>query len=70
MGTPAIIDRETIMQFFQNAIVHQKIGEKGPYLNESILRSLRIVDEQDAVNSFRWYNLPEGLTGNLIERIL
>lgn len=31
---------------------------------------LRIIDEQDAVNRFTWYNLPNGLTGQLIERIL
>lgn len=31
---------------------------------------LRIMDEQDAINRFTWYNLPNGLSGNLIERIL
>lgn len=31
---------------------------------------LRILDEQDAINSFTWYNLPNGLNGRLIERIL
>lgn len=31
---------------------------------------LRIMDEQDAVNSFTWYNLPHGLNANLIERVL
>lgn len=35
-----------------------------------IKKQLRIVDEQDAVNSFTWYNLPEGLNARLIERIL
>lgn len=35
-----------------------------------ITRQLRIVDEQDAVNRFTWYNLPDGLTGDLIERII
>ena len=31
---------------------------------------LRIIDEQDAVNRFTWYNLPNGLNAQLIERIL
>lgn len=31
---------------------------------------LRIMDEQDAVNTFTWFNLPNGLNQNLIERIL
>lgn len=67
---PVIIDKETLYHFFQNALVGRKPGAKGPGLNESILRSLRIMDEQDAVNSFVWYNLPDGLSANLIERIL
>lgn len=35
-----------------------------------IKKQLRIVDEQDAVNRYVWYNLPEGLNGRLMERIL
>ena len=35
-----------------------------------IKKQLRIIDEQDAVNQFTWYNLPEGLNARLIERIL
>lgn len=35
-----------------------------------IKKQLRIVDEQDAVNMFTWYNLPPGLNARLIERIL
>lgn len=31
---------------------------------------LRIMDEQTAINRFRWYNLPNGLDSQLIERIL
>lgn len=31
---------------------------------------LRIIDEQDAINRFNWYNLPDGINGELIERIL
>lgn len=33
-------------------------------------KHLRIMDEQDAVNRFTYYNLPKGLNGQLIERIL
>lgn len=31
---------------------------------------LRILDEQNAVNRYKWYNLPSGLTGQFIERVL
>lgn len=39
-------------------------------LKESIKHQLRIVDEQTAINRFTWYNLPVGLTSELIERVL
>lgn len=45
----------------QNTVDGFKSGNK---------KLLRIVDEQDAVNSFTWYNLPNGLNQGLIERIL
>jgi hypothetical protein len=37
---------------------------------EEIKKQLRILDEQDAVNRYVWHNLPEGLNGKLMERIL
>lgn len=41
-----------------------------PMLKSEIKKDLRINDEQCALNSVKWYNLPNGLDGNLIERIL
>lgn len=35
-----------------------------------IKKQLRILDEQDAVNRYTWYNLPKGLNSRLMERIL
>lgn len=35
-----------------------------------IKKQLRILDEQDAINSGTWYNLPNGLTSRLMERVL
>lgn len=35
-----------------------------------IKKNLRIMDEQNAINRYTWYNLPKGLTSQLIERIL
>ena len=62
-------DPEIAMTFFSN-VIGKKMGNKGPALNQSILQSLIIMDEQDAINSGHWYNLPRGLSQNLIERIL
>lgn len=41
-----------------------------PGLKDNIRKQLRILDEQTAINRFTWYNLPKGLTSELIERIL
>lgn len=39
-------------------------------LKGNIRKQLRILDEQDAINRYTWYNLPSSLTGQLLERIL
>lgn len=39
-------------------------------LKENIKKTLRILDEQNAINRYKWYNLPSSLDGQLIERIL
>lgn len=35
-----------------------------------IRKQLRIMDEQTAINRYKWYNLPNGMTGQLLERLL
>ena len=47
-----------------------KANNQPVYLTDNIKKQLRIVDEQDALNRYTWYNLPYGLNANLIERIL
>lgn len=47
-----------------------KMGGSPSQLKEDIRKLLRIVDEQNAVNRYNWFNLPSGLTGEMIERIL
>lgn len=39
-------------------------------LKDTIKKTLRINDEQLAINRYTWYNLPDDLDGQLIERIL
>ena len=39
-------------------------------LKREYVKNYRIKDEQDAINTFVWYNLPQGLNQRLIERIL
>lgn len=45
-------------------------GPTKPNLSQEIKKQLRIVDEQNAIHRYVWYNLPDGLNGDLIERIL
>lgn len=47
-----------------------KFGDTSDRLPEDIRKQLRIVDEQDAIGRYRWYNLPDGLNQELIERVL
>lgn len=47
-----------------------KCGASPTVLKENMRKMLRIIDEQDAINRFRWYNLPDGLDGQLLERVL
>lgn len=47
-----------------------RMGGKDCGLRDNIRKQLRIVDEQNAINRYTWYNLPKGLSGQLIERIL
>lgn len=44
--------------------------EDDTQLLDAYQKCFRIKDEQDAINTFVWYNLPNGLDSRLIERIL
>ena len=39
-------------------------------LKEDVKKFLRLIDEQDAVNRFVWYNLPANITSQELERML
>ena len=47
-----------------------RVDEEKCNLKNDIRRTLRILDEQNAINRYTWFNLPNGLDGQLIERIL
>ena len=51
-----------------------KRATKTPKLQDSlfvsVLAQLRIMDEQDAINRYKWYNLYDGMNAHLLERIL
>ena len=48
-----------------------RLGKGDPKnLDTDLLQFFRIIDEQDAVNRGKWYNLPNGITSQELERLL
>lgn len=72
-GTPSIT-RDDILYM---AGINPKTGlpirmgspGSGPY-KDAIKKNLRVIDEQDAVNRYKWYNLPANLPSQELERML
>lgn len=44
--------------------------KKETNIKEDVRKAIRIMDEQEAVNRYNWYNLPSGIDGQLLERII
>lgn len=71
MGLPKLYD----LKQFLEAGIDPKTGlpirlDENCELKSNIKKALRILDEQNAVNRYVWYNLPNGLDGQLLERIM
>ena len=41
-----------------------------PLLKDSIVKQMQLLDQQDAIKRYVWYNLPNGLTSELLERMI
>lgn len=74
MGKPRMFDINLLLQ----AGINPKTGLPLKFDNfiddgdlvSSIKGVVSVIDRQDAVNRYEWYNLPKGITSELIERIL
>lgn len=75
MAKPTITDTATLIA----AGIDPKTGlpikatsgqQNQPQLKSLIRTNIELLDEQAAINRFTWYNLPPGLTGQLLERVL
>lgn len=68
MSKPTIPDTQTLNTLGLNP------DQKRPLIyspaKEDFVKVLRIMDEQQFLTRYKWYNLPHGLNENLIERIL
>lgn len=47
-----------------------KFDEEDTALKGDLKRNLRIMDKSEAVRRYVWHNLPDGITGEMIERVL
>ena len=47
-----------------------KMASNDEILKANTLATLTVLDRQQALNRYTWYNLPAGLTGELMERVL
>ena len=45
-------------------------GNSTNWRKENVRKQLRILDEQDAVNRYQWYNLPCDLSSQELERLI
>ena len=70
-GTPKLPDVETLIRAGIDPITRQptRVVNKKK-VKENLKRSLRIIDEQDAVNRYKWYNLPLNISSQELERLL
>ena len=72
MAKPNIPDVKTLIQAGINPKTGLpiKVGGCKCTTKEDVKKALRIIDEQDAVNRYVWYNLPCNLTSSELERML
>lgn len=72
MGKPFLPDINQLIQMGINPKtgLPYKLGGLRCTTKEDIKKTLRIVDEQDAVNRYVWYNLPCNITSQELERMI
>lgn len=73
MSKPKLPDIKSLIQAGinpVNGLPYKMCSDLGAEVKNNIKRNLRIIDEQDAIKRYTWYNLPSDLDGALLERIL
>ena len=75
MGQPNLPDIATLLQagIDPKTGLPMKLGKKSqrdPELKFNARRVFRIIDEQRAVNRYKWFNLPAGLSSQELERLI
>lgn len=72
MAGPKLPDIQSLIQAGINPKtgLPLKFGNSANMLKENLRKNFRVMDEQNAINRYTWYNLPDTIDGQLLERIL
>ena len=75
MAKPALYDIETLKAAglnYEEIIPKRRLAsaEENCRLLDDMIRQVGKIDQTDAINRYRWYNLPDGLDSELMERVL
>jgi len=71
MGGPKLPDYQTMYMMGIDPFTKQPTRMASESnIKEKIRMNIRIMDEQEAINRFKWYNLPDGIDSQLLERII
>ncbi len=72
MAKPTMTDIDLLLQagIDPRTGLPKKISNVRPATKANIKKALRVIDEQDAVNRYVWYNLPMNLSSQELERML
>ena len=65
-----LYDPNTLIQAGINPLTGEPLSRGCSNLKGAIKEQLKTLDELDAINRYTWFNLPKGLTPQLIERVL
>ena len=74
MGKPRMIDVNLLIQAGINPKTLLPFKFENYIDDDDLVDSIKgvvsVIDRQDAVNRYEWYNLPKGITSELIERVI
>lgn len=71
-GKPTLIDIQLLIQagIDPKTLAPARLSCDGEKIRDVFKMAFRVIDEQDAVNRYRWYNLPLNLSSQDLERLI
>lgn len=70
-GVPCLRDNSIYIQAGIDPRTGEPVKGRRKYdVKSEIMKGLRVLDEQECVNRYQWYNLPNNISSNELERLL